>query len=64
MDWETISGPVSAPTLWRKPIFGGWLVCTEGFSLTAPCGIAFVPDPGHEWDTWGDYGKDAEPPAK
>ena len=65
MVWEQLEGPgTSSSALWRAPVFGGWLVCTEGYSLSAPGGITFVPDPGHVWKTWQEYGKDAEPPAK
>ena len=46
--WEHIKYHGGPQYTHRAKIHGGWLVATE--NPTANCGgIAFVPDPNHEW---------------
>lgn len=46
LKWEDIKGTGSnyaTRRISRAKVFGGWLVSSEGGSLT------FIPDPNHEW---------------
>lgn len=47
--WEVIDQKLNGePRAERTKIPGGWLVVCRGDSV--PTGLAFVPDPKHEWD--------------
>ena len=50
MKWQRVIGPMTMIVLWRAKVPGGWLVCSQGDENRAPAGLAFIPDPAHEWD--------------
>jgi len=53
MKWETLSAPprTSSRSVFRSKILGGWLVETRQATTNGVgIGLAFVPNPEHEWD--------------
>lgn len=70
LKWEQI-GTEHAESVFRLPVFGGWLVkivqessivrpeamIQENFGYQWTSSVTFVPDPEHRWNLEGGYGK-------
>jgi hypothetical protein len=55
--WEELKSERARPgflavqfTVYRSKVPGGWLVYTQSTFGEGASGMAFVPDPNHEWD--------------
>lgn len=47
LEWQKLkSKQKNVPDLYRSPVFGGWLISSNGERSA----LVFIPDPDHEWD--------------